>query len=50
MKDYYIAIALKYVGVASFPNKQYFWCTSSNWTFASLPDPLLNLRDTFDKI
>jgi radial spoke head protein 9 len=34
VKDYYIAVSLKYLGVSDFPDKQFFWCTSDNWTFA----------------
>jgi radial spoke head protein 9 len=50
VKDYYIAVALRYVGVSDFPTKTFFWCTNTNWTFASLPQPLLHLRDVYDKI
>lgn len=50
VKDYYVAVALKYVGVSDFPLKTFFWCSSTNWTFSSLPDPLLHLRNVYDKI
>lgn len=53
VKDYYIAVALKYVGISDFPRKSFFWCNSSNWTFASLPQPLSHLshlKKLFDKI
>ena len=36
MKDYYIALTLKYHGSAEFPSKRFFWCTSQNWNFAEL--------------
>lgn len=50
VKDYYIAVALHYTGVSDFPQKYFFWCTSTNYTFASLPQPLTHLRDIYDKI
>lgn len=36
MKDYYIALTLKYRGSDEFPSKRFFWCTSQNWNFAEL--------------
>eukprot|EP00347_Sterkiella_histriomuscorum_P001082 403373397 len=48
--DYYVAVALQYVGVPDFPKKHYFWCSSANWTFASLPQPLYALKHIFDQV
>ena len=48
VNDYYVAVALTYVGSPEFPQKNYFWCTSSSWVFASLPKYLNHLKNTFD--
>jgi len=48
-KDYYVAMALNYIGELEFPSKKFFWCTSDNWTFASLPEPMYTLREIFVK-
>lgn len=50
VNDYYIAEALTYVGVADFPQKRFFWCSSGNWIFASLPTPIANLKHIFDQV
>lgn len=39
MKDYFIALGLNYFGVAGFPRKTFYWCSSRNYNFASLPSP-----------
>jgi hypothetical protein len=41
---------LKYIGISEFPQKTFFWCTSENWTFASLPQPIIALKEVFVKI
>ncbi len=41
MKDYYIAYSLDYSRKThGFPGKNFYWCSSSNFIFASLPAPL----------
>lgn len=41
VKDYYIAYSLDY-GKKShgFPSKNFYWCSSSNFIFATLPAPI----------
>jgi len=39
VKDYFIALGLNYSGVAGFPRKTFYWCSSRNYNFASLPSP-----------
>lgn len=48
-KDYYIAMSLKYLGCLDFPEKKFYWCTSENWQFAMLPEPMVTLREIFVK-
>jgi radial spoke head protein 9 len=41
VKDYYIAYTLDYSRkVHGFPAKNFYWCSSSNYIFATLPAPL----------
>ena len=41
MKDYYIAYSLDYSKLRhGFPTKVFYWCSSSNFIFATLPAPL----------
>ena len=37
MKDYFIALGLTFNGETKFPSKTFYWCSSSNWNFASMP-------------
>lgn len=39
VKDYFIALGLNYAGVTGFPKKTFYWCSSRNYNFASLPTP-----------
>ena len=50
VNDYYVAEALSYVGVADFPRKSFFWCSSANWIFASLPSPIATLKHILDQV
>lgn len=50
VNDYYIAMAVHYLGVSDFPRKTFFWCSSSNWTFSSLPQPFTHLKHVYDKV
>ena len=43
-------MGLNYLGVADFPSKHFFWCSSANWTFALLPEVQPGLPHIFDKI
>ena len=41
VKDYYIAYSLDYSKLKhGFPTKVFYWCSSSNYIFATLPAPL----------
>jgi radial spoke head protein 9 len=41
VKDYYIAYSLDYSKLRhGFPTKVFYWCSSSNFIFATLPAPL----------
>ena len=40
VKDYFVVMTLDYTVLQSgFPTKRFFWCSSSNYIFASLPLP-----------
>ena len=49
-KDYFICMALQYTGIPDFPQRTFYWCTSDNWTFAILPEPLADLQEIFEKM
>lgn len=41
VKDYYLAYSLDYSKlIHGFPSKVFYWCSSSNFIFATLPAPL----------
>jgi hypothetical protein len=40
-------MAINYLGKMEFPEKKFFWCTSDNWIFAQLPNPLNSLREIY---
>lgn len=41
VKDYYIAYSVDYSKKThGFPSKHFYWCSSSNFIFATLPSPL----------
>jgi len=41
VKDYYLAYSLDYSRkVHGFPAKNFYWCSSSNFIFGTLPNPL----------
>jgi radial spoke head protein 9 len=49
VKDYFVVMALDYNSLKNgFPSKRFFWCSSSNFIFASLPQPLLHQSSKFD--
>ena len=50
VNDYYVAVGLIYLGVSDFPSKKFFWCSSANWIFAELPEPLHHLGYIFDNV
>jgi radial spoke head protein 9 len=52
VNDYYVAVGLSYTGIVDFPQKRFFWCSSStNWAFAELPKPLIHLgKGIFERI
>ena len=52
VNDYYVAVGLKYIGVADFPAKRFFWCSvSTQWAFAELPKPIVQLgKGLFERI
>lgn len=38
VKDYFVVMSLDYSNLINgFPNKKFYWCSSSNYIFASLP-------------
>jgi len=37
VKDYFIALGLNYSGHSGFPWKTFYWCSSRNFNFSSLP-------------
>lgn len=37
VKDYFIALGLNFNGEAKFASKTFYWCSSTNWNFASMP-------------
>lgn len=37
IKDYFVALGLNFSGETSFASKTFYWCSSSNWNFASMP-------------
>jgi len=45
VKDYYIAYSLDYSKLKhGFPTKVFYWCSSSNFIFATLSSPLEKFR------
>jgi len=38
VKDYFIALGLNYSGHINFPKKTFYWCSSRNFNFSSLPN------------
>jgi uncharacterized protein (DUF1684 family) len=52
VNDYYVAVGIKFTGVTDFPQKRFFWCSSSTqWAFAELPKPLAHLgKAIFERI
>jgi hypothetical protein len=52
VNDYYVAVGLTYVGVSDFPQKKFFWSSSStSWAFAELPKPFAHLgKSLFERI
>ncbi len=50
MKDYYVAMALRYVGQTDFPEKQFFWCSSTTWVFAQMPKVQDEQKQNFDQM
>lgn len=48
--DYFIAYGTNYMGRKEFPCRQFYWCTSSNWTFSKLPCALKNLDNIFNQV
>ena len=50
VNDYYVAVALQYVGIPDFPRKHFYWCSSANWTFATLPQAHPHLKHILDKV
>ena len=45
VKDYYVAYSLDYSKLKhGFPTKVFYWCSSSNFIFATLPTPLEKFR------
>jgi len=51
VKDYYIAYSLDYSKkVNGFPQKNFFWCSSSNFIFATLPAPLAKFTHEFNEL
>jgi radial spoke head protein 9 len=37
VKDYFIALGINFNGESGFASKTFYWCSSSNWNFASMP-------------
>jgi hypothetical protein len=51
VKDYYVVVAYDYNTITEgFPTKHFYWCSSSNYIFSSLPSPLPQYRDRFNSI
>ncbi len=38
------------MGSQEFPRINFFWCSSGNWIFASLPAVQTKMKDSFDKM
>ena len=48
LKDYFVVMTLDYSNLSDgFPSKRFYWCSSSNYIFASLPQPLFHHADKF---
>jgi len=45
-----VAMALVYTGQRDFPKKEFFWCSSSNFIFAQLPESLAQHSEEFNKL
>jgi radial spoke head protein 9 len=51
VKDYFIAYSLDYATKNhGFPTKHYYWASSSNYIFASLPKPLEKFAQQFNEL
>jgi radial spoke head protein 9 len=51
VKDYFIAYSLDYTRKThGFPSKNFFWASSSNYIFASLPGPLEKFTSQFNEL
>jgi hypothetical protein len=48
--DYYIAYGLNYKGKQLFPEKKFYWTSSKQMTFTSLPEPLKDQSSIIDQI
>ena len=49
-KDYYLALAVDYQGKYEFPQKTFYWCSSSNFTFSEMPELNEQHADAVDKM
>lgn len=50
VKDYFVAVALDYTGQRDFPKKVFFWCSSSSFIFAQLPEVVRQHEQEFNKM
>lgn len=51
VKDYFVAYSLDYSSKQfGFPSKSFYWCSSSNYIFATLPAPLEKFAKDFSEI
>jgi radial spoke head protein 9 len=45
-----LAVGLNYTGQRDFPRKEFFWCSSSTFVFAQLPEALSQHETEFNKM
>jgi radial spoke head protein 9 len=51
VKDYYIAYSLNYTSKThGFPTKHFYWASSSNFIFATLPTPIEKFAGAFNEL
>lgn len=49
VKDYYVVAAIDNTEIKEgFAQKKFYWCSSSNFVFAQLPEVIPNMRDKFN--
>jgi radial spoke head protein 9 len=48
VKDYFIAVGLNFIGENNFCSKSFYWCSSTNFNFATMPSISKKLAESLD--